>query len=318
MHCNFFKDTTFFLLLYSMKMLVRYLMTVISWMMLTCALNAQETSSMDAELSCYETLCQQCLELKSRIAAGEIVPRRQAESLIEDFVSMNARLKENIHEMTAAQRRRFNAVGVWFATGEKPQVQSAPSLKALPRPPHPLIMSSNPQIEENCRAECYYEIPRKWDYMHQFILAEISFTDMSYGVMAGLQGRRWGGYIRFRSDFAKTPETSYECYSDGSLPNGGEMWTSGDTRTSILYITGGALVQIVDWLSVYSGAGYGRRALAWQDISGTWAKVSDWWHKGLTIDAGLLLSWRNLAFSVGLSTMTFKTCTFSLGVGVRL
>lgn len=33
---------------------------------------------------------------------------------------------------------------------------------------------------------------------------------------------------------------------------------------------------------------------------------------------GLLLSWRNLAFSAGLSTMTFKTCIFSLGIGVRL
>ena len=96
------------------------------------------------------------------------------------------------------------------------------------------------------------------------------------------------------------------------------MWTSGYTRSSNMYITVGALVQIVDWLSVYSGAGYGRRTLAWQDIGGSWARVSDWSHKGLTIDAGLLLSWRNLAFSAGLSTMTFKTCAFSLGIGLRL
>ena len=301
-----------------MKMLIRYLLTVISWMMLTCALNAQETSSMDAELSRYETLCQQCLELKSRIAAGEIVPRRQAESLIEDFVSMNARLKDIKHEMTVAQRIRFDAVGVWFATGEKPQVQSAPSLKALPRPPHPLIMSSNPKIEELCRIDYSHEIPGRQDYLKKFILADISFPDMSYGVMAGLQGRRWGGYLRFRSDFVKAPATSYECHSDGSLPNGGRMWTSGDTRTSNIYITGGALVQIVDWLSVYAGAGYGHRTLAWQDIDGNWARVSDWSHKGLTIDAGLLLSWRNLAFSAGLSTLSFKTCTFSLGIGLCL
>ena len=77
-------------------------------------------------------------------------------------------------------------------------------------------------------------------------------------------------------------------------------------------------MQIVDWLSVYAGAGYGRRTLAWQDIDGNWARVSDWSHKGLTIDAGLLLSWRNLAFSAGLVTLNFKTCIFSLGIGVRL
>ena len=301
-----------------MKMLVRYLLTIVSGLMLTCALNAQEVSSMDAELSRYETLCQECLELKSRIASGERIPRSDAEKMIGSFVSLNARLKEVKHEMTAAQRQMFDAVGVWFATGVKPQVHAAPSLAVLPSPPHPHILSSQSPIDELYRVEFSHEIPHKWDYMHTFLLADISGPDISYGMMAGLQGRRWGGYLRFRSDFVKTPETLYECLSDGSLPHGGKMWTSGDTRSSNLYITGGALVQIVDWISLYAGAGYGCRTLAWQDIDGNWARVSDWSHKGLTIDAGLLLSWRNLVFSAGLSTLTFKTCTFSLGIGLRL
>ena len=147
-----------------MKMLVRYLLTAISGLMLTCALNAQEVSSMDTELSRYEALCQECLGLKSRIASGETVSRRQAESMIEDFVLMNARLKEVKHKMTASQRVRFDAIGVWFATGEKPQRQSATSLEALPRPPHPLIMSSTPKIEELCPVECSHAVPHKWDY----------------------------------------------------------------------------------------------------------------------------------------------------------
>ena len=301
-----------------MKMLVRYLLTVVSGLMLTCALNAQEVSSMDAELLRYETLCQECLELKSRIGYGETVSRRQAESMIEDFVSMNARLKGVKHEMTAAQRIRFDAIGVWFSTGKKPQVQSAPSLEALPTPPHQLIMTTTPKTDEICRVDHSHDIPGRQDYLRKFILADITCPDMSYGMMAGLQGRRWGGFLHFRSDFAKTPETLYECLSDGSLLNGGKIWTSGDTRSSNLYITGGALMQVADWLSVYAGTGYGRRTLAWQDIDGNWARVSDWSHEGLTIDAGLLLSWRNLAFSTGLSTLSFKTCTFSLGIGVCL
>lgn len=299
-------------------MLVRYLLTVVSGLMLTCALNAQEVSSMDAELSRYETLCQECLELKSRIGYGETVSRRQAESMIEDFVSMNARLKGVKHEMTAAQRIRFDAIGVWFSTGKKPQVQSAPSLEALPTPPHQLIMTTTPKTDEICRVDHSHDIPGRQDYLRTFILADITCPEMSYGLMAGLQGRRWGGYLRFRSAFVKTPETLYECLSDGSLPNGGKMWTSGDTRSSNLYITGGALMQVADWLSVYAGTGYSRRTLAWQDIDGNWARVSDWSHEGLTIDAGLLLSWRNLAFSAGLSTLSFKTCTFSLGIGLCL
>lgn len=298
-------------------MLVRYLLTVVSGLMLTCALNAQEVSSMDAELSRYETLCQECLELKSRIGYGETVSRRQAESMIEDFVSMNARLKGVKHEMTAAQRIRFDAIGVWFSTGKKPQVQSAPSLEALPTPPHQLIMTTTPKTDEICRVDHSHDIPGRRDYVRKFILADITCPEMSYGLMAGLQGRRWGGYLRFRSAFVKTPETLYECLSDGSLPNGGKMWTSGDTRSSNLYITGGALMQVVDWLSVYAGTGYGRRTLAWQDVDGKWAEVSDYSCRGPAFETGMIFSYRRLAFSAGVSSISFKTAALTAGIGLK-
>lgn len=298
-------------------MLVRYLLTVVSGLMLTCALNAQEVSSMDAELSRYETLCQECLELKSRIGYGETVSRRQAESMIEDFVSMNARLKGVKHEMTAAQRIRFDAIGVWFSTGKKPQVQSAPSLETLSPLPHPHILSSQSPIDELYRVEFFHEIPTRRDYVRKFILADITCPEMSYGLMAGLQGRRWGGYLRFRSAFVKTPETLYECLSDGSLPNGGKMWTSGDTRSSNLYITGGALMQVADWLSVYAGTGYGRRTLAWQDVDGKWAEVSDYSCRGPAFETGMIFSYRRLAFSAGVSSISFKTAALTAGIGLK-
>lgn len=298
-------------------MLVRYLLTVVSGLMLTCALNAQEVSSMDAELSRYETLCQECLELKSRIGYGETVSRRQAESMIEDFVSLNARLKEVKHEMTAAQRIMFDAIGVWFSTGKKPQVQSAPSLETLSPLPHPHILSSQSPIDELYRVEFFHEIPTRRDYVRKFILADITCPEMSYGLMAGLQGRRWGGYLRFRSAFVKTPETLYECLSDGSLPNGGKMWTSGDTRSSNLYITGGALMQVADWLSVYAGTGYGRRTLAWQDVDGKWAEVSDYSCRGPAFETGMIFSYRRLAFSAGVSSISFKTAALTAGIGLK-
>lgn len=298
-------------------MLVRYLLTVVSGLMLTCALNAQEVSSMDAELSRYETLCQECLELKSRIASGESIPRSDAEKMIGSFVSLNARLKEVKHEMTAAQRIMFDAIGVWFSTGKKPQVQSAPSLETLSPLPHPHILSSQSPIDELYRVEFFHEIPTRRDYVRKFILADITCPEMSYGLMAGLQGRRWGGYLRFRSAFVKTPETLYECLSDGSLPNGGKMWTSGDTRSSNLYITGGALMQVDDWLSVYAGTGYGRRTLAWQDVDGKWAEVSDYSCRGPAFETGMIFSYRRLAFSAGVSSISFKTAALTAGIGLK-
>lgn len=52
------------------------------------------------------------------------------------------------------------------------------------------------------------------------------------------------------------------------------------------------------------------------EIKSVSAKVSDWSAKGLAVDAGAIFRWNRLAFSVGVSSVSFRTCSATFGAGV--
>ena len=300
-----------------MEALFRHIFCVAILLFVTFLAAGQERN-MDERLDMYEDLCGQCMKLKSKVAAGEQVSREEAQSLIDSFLGMNKGLKAQEPEMSEAQRRRFTSIGEWFTTGVRPE-----AVAGTIEVNKPLADSDSLAVTDSSRSMIstgtdirpdVTEVSKRGDV---FLLASMAVPDMSYGLMTGYQHGRWGGYLAFRSNFTSC-DTSYSCASDGSLENGSQIWPSGTEKRSNLMVSGGVLAGAAKWLTVYAGAGYGHRTLAWQDIDGNWARVSDWSHKGLTIDAGLLLSWRNLAFSAGLSTLSFKTCTFSLGIGLCL
>jgi opacity protein-like surface antigen len=149
-----------------------------------------------------------------------------------------------------------------------------------------------------------------------FILASIAAPDMAYGLMAGYKHRNWGGYLAFRSSFTSC-KTSYSCASDGSMENGSKIWPTGNEKRSNLMVGGGVLAGATKWLTIYAGAGYGARKLAWEDVAGNWALVSDWSHAGMAVECGAVVSVRKLALSAGISTVAFRTAAFTCGLGVR-
>ena len=295
-----------------MTIVCRHLFTLV--FALTLALNsfAQQRGADDMSvlLAEYEALCQECLELKAKAAAGERVSRDRAQSLLDAFVAANRSLKEDESLMTVVQRQRFAAVGRWFATGEPPQVTDRGVMRMAIVPADGLTV---PQAE-----------PLVWHYAGTssrvcgsfYALADISIPDLSYGIMVGYRYGRIGGYLRFRSNFQQLPSVSYECSSDGSLASGGKLWATGVSAHSNMSLTTGLIVPFKPNLAVYAGAGYGNRAQAWQDIDGSWALVADKYRKGLTIDAGVVFSWRSLALHAGVSTIKFKTAAFTCGIGV--
>ena len=71
------------------------------------------------------------------------------------------------------------------------------------------------------------------------------------------------------------------------------------------------------YIFVPVGAGYGFRKLAWEDVDGGWALVSDWSCSGFAAECGVIASWRRLAVSAGVSTISFRTASFTCGVGLR-
>lgn len=283
-----------------------------------------QNRSMDECLDRYADQCAQCLELKERSATGEYVSKKEARSIIEVFLEMNRELKGHELRMTAAQRHRFSAIGQWFITGEKPvpelQIRSVPdsvsaklSLHVLP---HSLSCRSDriAMPERLCPPQERTRTAIERGDIH--ILASMAVPEISYGVMAGYLHRRWGGYLSVRSSFTACP-TSYSCTSEGVMDTGSLMWPTGNERRSSLSACAGLLAGVMPWLTIYAGAGYGQRKLAWEDVGGSWALVSDWSCKGIAAEFGAIASWNMLAFSAGISTVCFRMASFTCGVGVR-
>lgn len=276
-----------------METLFRHIFCVAILLLVTFLAAGQERS-MDERLDMYEDLCGQCMDLKAKVGAGEEVSREEAQSLIDSFLNMNKALKSHESEMSAAQQRRFASIGEWFTTGVRP-VAAVGDVDGS---------ETRPDVTEASKLG------------NVFLLASLAAPDMAYGLMAGYQHKRWGGYLAFRSSFTSC-KTSYSCASDGSMENGSKIWPTGNEKRSNLMVSGGVLAGATKWLTVYAGAGYGFRKLAWEDVAGDWAAVSDWSRSGFAAECGLIVSWRRLAVSAGVSTISFRTASFTCGVGLR-
>ena len=267
----------------------------------------------DEQLDRYQTLCGQCLDLKSRTAVGEEVSRVEAQSLIAAFVSMNKSLKLKLSEMTVLQRRRFADIGNWFTTGNPPE----PVLVDLP---HVNLIQSVQKVESDIKAPKHSEPSSPQSYpgvrAEFYLLSSYSVPDFSYGLTFGYLHRRFGPYVGFRTNF-RTIRTEYSCSSDGIMDTGGRFWPSGVKKRANYSVSAGTLAAVNLWLNLYAGVGYGSRKLAWQDIYGDWALVNDWSHSGLFTECGALFAWRYIALSVGISSISFKTAAFTCGLGLR-
>ena len=283
-----------------------------AFMCVFAALQVRAQDSMDIELERYERMCAMCLELRTRMDRGEQLSRDEAKATLDIFVASNKRLKTRESGMTALQRQRFKDIGEWFTAGVKPQrpVQlpyltcSLPSVR-LAEEERTIILPSSVSYEP-------YAKPLRVEFI---ALAEISAPDLSCGLRAGLHGRKIGGYVAYRSNYSyQAPD--YQCTSDGKLDGGSRVWLSGETMSDNMTGAAGILVPVAKWSSLYAGAGYGRRAVLWQDIDGNWVEVSDISHKGLVLEAGALFRWNHLAFSLGLSSVKLKTYSFTAGIGV--
>ena len=279
-----------------------------------------QNDGIEASLNKYEVLCAQCLELKFKVAAGEPVSKAQAQSQVAMFLNMNKDLKLRQYEMTPEQSARFTAIGQWFASGVKPEIliQS------------PVAKSPDTHISDTRRPATEVAVvdsvgtqrpdtqskPVTSSMGSALLLASLAAPDMAYGVMAGYQFGRWGGYLSFRSNYV-FGKTGYEINSDGRLASGGAFWGTEEFRSSNISVCLGGLVQVYRLLSVYVGAGYGVREIDWEDVDGTWAVVSDWTYRGFAAESGLLFSYDRLALTAGISTINFKTASFTCGVGVK-
>ena len=146
-------------------------------------------------------------------------------------------------------------------------------------------------------------------------------STISYGLMVGVV-KKFGWYLKAKYDF-KSQETTDECTSAGTNLQGTPMWFTGETASSRLAITTGAMLRVAKPLYLYMGAGYGYKKLAWEMAEGEagthsdrWAENKDETATGVEADLGLVLRAKNFAITAGLQSNSFKYFEATVGLGI--
>lgn len=181
-------------------------------------------------------------------------------------------------------------------------------------------------------ASLNYDFPTKIEPFHTYELSinlpqkekaktlilptySICTVHSSYGLMIGYVNK-FGGYLRFKSDFNFDLSTVGNCDASG-IHDGSQLWLTGkETRKNRLAVTAGAMFRIAKPLYSYIGAGYGYRTLAWQNYDGTYYKVTTSSFSGYEAEAGLVVRLGVVALSAGVQTNQFLYVEANLGIGV--
>lgn len=109
---------------------------------------------------------------------------------------------------------------------------------------------------------------------------------------------------------------SYECNYKGLIEGATFQYSySGDKSVSFFMASAGIAFHMIEPLYAYVGAGYGSRNVYWKLNEGEWVKSVDDCYRGISVDAGLMLHFKNFGFSFGLQTMGFKYLEAKFGIG---
>ncbi len=272
-----------------------------------------------AALSRYEFICRRCASWRDAIDRGERVPKDSLQVMTTELKEVRKNLMYVLGDMSKGQRRWFEAVRDWFATGEWP-VTSGPlegaadssaslgmtgvaalGMTGVAAPGMTGYLSFRPS---EARGEIYgmtggdtpdSGLQTSPDMTKKKVscgavagLTVGVWPDVSGGVMAGVRLDKWCIFIKGRSNFT-SQKASYECNADGTTDYG-YFWSSGAKAVvSRHQVTLDVSYAFTNPVSLYLGAGYGVRALYWQDSEGAWAKVRDRSFRSVALDAGLLV-----------------------------
>lgn len=180
---------------------------------------------------------------------------------------------------------------------------------------HPYMFEFPASLEPYRTYRMKVTIPVK-EKFRSLVLPSISFgtSQTSYGMMVGF-ARKFGGYLRAKSDLVFDLSTSGECDGEGQV-GAHKAWLTGESKRSRYAFTGGGIFRVAKHLYLYVGAGYGQRILAWETQSGEYLGVIDDTYKGVEAETGFILRLGVFTLSSGVQTNQFKYLEANAGIGV--
>ena len=151
-----------------------------------------------------------------------------------------------------------------------------------------------------------------------FIMANAAYNtapQTSFGLTFG-QVKKAGWYVNFMTNF-NFAKGDFKC-NDGGYPIGSSPSSYtliGESSTSRLSLTAGAVLRCAKPFCLYLGAGYGKRSLLWKTKDGSYATADAHSYQGLTIDAGAMLHFDGFSLSLGAASVGFDYWEAKLGIG---
>ena len=280
---------------------------------LCTVLNAQ---SWDAALDQYEQISEECIRLRERSLSGEKISGNALVPLLNQLSSLRKTLQAAGGNMTPEQKRRFESIRNRYdsAFGTRKAIAAIACKKPDPllsRALLPPVMETGRPSPEPVREG---RVPQAFPF-HVSALLYVGIPDINPGLMLRLSKGRWGGFIK-GSATVTSIRPLYSCRADGTT-DAGFIWTTGKEATKHFSVTVGATYSPRPFLSVYTGAGWGKHQLFWEDTAGQWAVVRDRSLSNVAVDAGLILTWKHWSVMAGASTIGFQTLSAELGVGYR-
>jgi hypothetical protein len=285
--------------------------------LLSCCLAAAQDRNLDRALDRYEAICDRCIDLRLRASSGEAVSSDDLKDLLVELNDLKNMLQNAGYGMSPSQKARFEGIRLRYAE------VFGPKRSPLLKDPFPPVMKAFVPIGSPVwlprRKPVPYSPPvvrdRQASRVHTGLLLYGGLPDGYAGLMAQVRGKAIGGFVK-GSLTPRFIKGAYSCTSDGFRADGGYIWTSGKENLSRSSLTGGVLLAPFPWMECYAGAGYGRRAVFWEDVSGKWATVSDLSRAGICTDAGLILTRYRISALVGISAIRFRSVSVEIGLGV--
>lgn len=147
-----------------------------------------------------------------------------------------------------------------------------------------------------------------------------------YGMTLGLIGKRWGGYIRLKTNMT-FGKTSFTC-NDNEIINytDASYYRFDKKQVSRFGVTGGLVLRFLPWLYTSFGVGYGERELQWHATAYSYSdnnNRSEFWcentsssYKGIETEADVIVRvWKKLYFNVGFNSINLGFVDLNTGLG---
>lgn len=141
---------------------------------------------------------------------------------------------------------------------------------------------------------------------------------LAAGIMVAAM-RRHGCWIHVVSDFGKPGHTVASCDRHGVI-DGATPYFTGKTRHYLLLAAAGAIHRVSSSVAIFEGIGYGNDHTSWERSAsdgGGYVRNSYYSRSGILFELGTLVSVRNIALSLSVSSIKGLSWYGSVGIGYK-